>query len=359
MSLEIAQHKLDEYREALDAHIAGYVGKQRRRQRADYGDITAQLVEPFFGLLENGGKRIRGALTMHAYYMFGGEDAQLAVQAGRIIEMLHTYLLIIDDIADRSTIRRGQASAHVQLAALHNTLGLKGDSAQFGESQATNAALAGLHLALGDAGRLPLNDSLKLEALNTIQGAITSTIRGQMLDIYYQASRQATDTDVREVLTLKTAYYSFLQPLEFGGLLAGGDVAQQWLTDFSIHLGLGFQITDDILGTFGNSFESGKSAQDDLRDGKVTLLVSRTLQRATPSQKKLFLGILGNPLLTDQQYETAKQLIEETGALAYAQEVANNEIAEAVTALDAAPEEFRSDVLFLRGLAQYVRQRSK
>ncbi|HEX6258743.1 MAG TPA: polyprenyl synthetase family protein, partial [Candidatus Saccharimonadales bacterium] len=268
MSIEIAQHKLTEYRQKLDDHIAQYVAQEAERTARQYGELGAALTSPFAALLQNGGKRLRGALTMHAYAMFGGTDDQLVVRAARIVEMIHTYLLIVDDIADQSALRRGQPSAYRAIADFHQAQKLHGSSQHYGESQAVNSALAGLHKALADLGTLPIDDTRKLEAMNSLNEAIGMTVQGQVFDLYYQAQQDASESAVRDTLTLKTAYYSFLQPLEFGAILAGADTSEHsWLSNFARHIGLSFQITDDILGTFGTEFDSGKSALDDLREG--------------------------------------------------------------------------------------------
>ncbi|HEX6257968.1 MAG TPA: hypothetical protein VFZ48_00650, partial [Candidatus Saccharimonadales bacterium] len=96
-----------------------------------------------------------------------------------------------------------------------------------------------------------------------------------------------------------------------------------------------------------------------LREGKMTLLVARALRQASPSQKQTLLTLLGNPDLTAGQLEQAKELLEQTGALAYAKQVADREMRQAVEALEQAPSEFHSGILFLRGLAQLVRDRNK
>src|SRR5687767_5538121 len=95
--------KLAEYKKAIDADIAQYAAYLRGSTETQYGQKVLEAeVEVFLDLLARGGKRIRGALVMAGYEMCGGTNRAMITQAARAIEMLHIYILIIDDIQDRS-----------------------------------------------------------------------------------------------------------------------------------------------------------------------------------------------------------------------------------------------------------------
>src|SRR5690242_20034437 len=117
--------RLAAYKQAIDADLAAYgrhVADTTRQQYGEYGTLTA---ETFLDTLQRGGKRIRGALTMVGYEMCGGQDRAMITRAASAIEMIHAYILIIDDIQDRSRLRRGKPTAHTQLAAYHKRRGLR------------------------------------------------------------------------------------------------------------------------------------------------------------------------------------------------------------------------------------------
>jgi geranylgeranyl pyrophosphate synthase len=361
-SAETAQplSKLAEYKGLIDADISAYSERLMRQWTKDYGVYSRDSMHEYVSLLSRGGKRLRGALVMAAYEMHGGSDRQLSVAAARIIEMIHTYVLIIDDIADHSSLRRGGPAVHIALEQYHREHKLHGDSVHFGTGIAMHTALAGAHLALSELGKLPIDDTTKLEAMNNLNDHMVVTINGQFNDIFNEALQDIDEADVRKVLTWKTAYYSFLNPLQFGAILAGANATElDALTDYSINAGLSFQIVDDILGTFGDTSRSGKSAHEDIREGKITILVSRALARATPEQKRFLLAALGNQDLSVDDYNECKVIIEETGALDYARELAKSYAAKAVSALDTAPPSWSGEhVEFLRALATYITTRS-
>ena len=361
MTESTLQHQLAAYKNQLDAGIKRYCDAWLASVQTGYTTYSHDAVEAYCAILSRGGKRMRGALVLSTYQMLGGENQQLALAMARIIEMAHAYLLIIDDVCDRSATRRGGPAAHRQLAEYHRHNQLHGDGEHFGESVAISAALAGLHTALADVGTLSTDDTTKLELLNNLNQNLIITTHGQLNDIFNEATRAVDEAEVLQMLSWKTSYYSFASPLQCGAILAKADVAEQAsLHDYAMHIGLAFQIADDILGTFGDELKSGKSTQDDIKEGKMTLLTSRALARANPVQKQTLLAAVGNAELTEQEWEVARGIIQDTGALDYAQKQAQNHARLAAEALDVAPKHWSRDGRdFLRGLATYVAQRNE
>src|SRR5882757_2224696 len=134
---------LTEYKQQIDAGIAAYCDSLLRTISADFGPYSREAALAFCSLLQRGGKRVRGALVITSYNMFGGTDHQVALTAARGAEMLHVYMLIIDDVCDRSPMRRGDATVHEFLARYHREHHLHGDAAHFGVSTALAVALVG------------------------------------------------------------------------------------------------------------------------------------------------------------------------------------------------------------------------
>jgi len=126
-------------------------------------------------------------------------------------------------------------------------------------------------------------------------------------------------------------------------------------------LGIAFQVKDDLLGIFGESTETGKSNLDDLKEGKITLLIQHCLEHGSSEQKEQIKAILGNRYLDDSDLELVRVILTESGSYDYAQTLAENYINMAKAVIEKelpqnAPEEEKR---FLLGIAEYIFARDK
>jgi len=354
--MAVFERKLKEYKAAIDADIAGYCKQVQKRTLQDFGANSRVAVDAYTAILGRGGKRIRGALTMLGYEMSGGRDRAMILQAARAIEMIHAYILIIDDINDRSLVRRGGSSAHMILADYHRAHNLSDESQHFGESIAMNAALIGSHAAQMLIANLDGDPQLKLNALSVLNRSMVVTAHGQFNDMFNEVSADVSQRDVDRVLEWKTAHYTFLNPLHFGMILAGADChATDAITTYAMRAGRAFQISDDIVGTFGQEFESGKSPLDDIREGKRTLLSVYALEHTTNGNKNFLIQMLGNHKLTQAEFARCKDILVESGALDYAKSAAAKHVEVAVKSLKSQQNMWSPEgVQFLSGLAEYL-----
>jgi geranylgeranyl diphosphate synthase, type I len=352
--------KLAEYKQAIDTDIAAYAKELRAATSRSYGsDILELEVDIFFDLLARGGKRIRGALVMAGYEMCGGKDRPMIVQAARAIEMLHAYILMIDDIQDRSVLRRGKPSAHKMLEALHAKRGFKGDAAHAGISLTLNAAIGGAHAAQVVLAGLDVDPELRLKAIGISNRTMGITAHGQTLDIINELVDTPSQADIERVLEWKTALYTVINPLQVGMVLAGADEETlEAITPYGKSAGKAFQITDDILGIYGDEKELGKTPGDDIREGKGTLLVLYALLHAKTEDAQFLKKCLGKPDLAADDFEWCKQIIKTSGALANASEQASKYLDEALASFDATQGFWNPEgIVFLKGIAQALRHR--
>lgn len=352
--------QLAAYRQAIDADIAAYVSHAAKTTRAQYGKYAADVVDVFFDMLSRGGKRVRGSLVMAGYEMCGGQDRQMIVRAATAVEMLGTYILMIDDIQDRSQLRRGKPSAHKMLADYHRKHKLKDDAAHGGVSLALNAALSGAHAAQMLLAGLQVDAGLRIKAIGIANLAYLVTAHGQTQDIMNELAGQATPADIDNVLEWKTATYTVLNPLCIGMVLAGaGCEDTDAIRDYALHTGKAFQITDDIIGTFGDQQQTGKSTMDDIREGKITILTAHALDNLAPQNADFLRSCLGNSKLTADQFARCQQLIKDSGALGYAQQAASQHIAQALNSLDVHVHRWPAgQVSFLRQFTQSLQART-
>lgn len=326
--------RLASLKKELDEALSLHAQTLKKTTAHDFTPYSAVAVDAYTQILERGGKRIRGALTVVGYEMCGGKDHEMIMQAACAVEMVHAYILILDDIMDKSVMRRGGPSAHTLVANYHEIHGLSGEKLHFGEAIAINAALIGYHYAEALVTGLQASDADKLRALKLLNNALVVTGHGQVNDIFNEVLDTVDARAVDQVLEWKTAHYSFLNPLQFGMALAGAnDETLHAITEYCMHAGRAFQITDDIIGIFGSELEAGKSPMDDIREGKRTLLSVSALERADSGDKNFLIQMLGNEKLTQAEFARCKEIFIATNALEKATQQAAQHVRQAKDAL--------------------------
>ena len=301
----------------IDDDLAAYA--KQWQESADAGSRMA--IEAYCQILLRGGKRLRGVLAMQSYYAHGGTDGTVALGAARALELIQAYLLVLDDIADRSDTRRGGPSAHRLAETMSRAANMHGDMTHYATMQVMNAAQSAAHKAALELLALPVNDTVARASLQSLHQNIEITSIGQMNDIYNEATNETLDESaIERVLTQKSAYYTFINPLELGACLAGQEGLDQTVRDYALHAGCAFQIADDIIGTFGNEMTTGKGANDDIREGKMTLIAQYGLAHTDDARRDTLRATMGNQQATDDECDQVRQILTASGAYSYATE---------------------------------------
>ncbi|MFI6477962.1 polyprenyl synthetase family protein [Nonomuraea sp. NPDC050663] len=292
------------------------------------------------GELLSGGKRLRPAFCYWGWRAAGREQTPEIFTAAASLELLQASALVHDDVMDSSDLRRGKPSAHRRFEALHAESGWYGSAEQFGVG---SAILLG-NLLLIWSGEMWRTSGLPPAALAAAQPVHdhmrTELMCGQYLDLLEQAHGENTFDSALRVALYKSGKYSVEQPLRLGLTLGNGAPAP-WIDELCVgygtRVGIAFQLRDDVLGVFGDPVETGKPAGDDLREGKRTMLVARTLAAAAPSEAATVRELLGDPGLDAAGVTTLRAIIEDTGALQECEDLIADYLEQALTALDGAP----------------------
>ncbi|MET4562408.1 geranylgeranyl diphosphate synthase type II [Lysinibacillus parviboronicapiens] len=229
-------------------------------------DAPADLKESMLYSLQAGGKRIRPLFVLAVLELFA-KDKEHGLTVGAVIEMIHTYSLIHDDLPsmDNDDFRRGKPTNHKV----------------FGEALATLAGDALNTLAFGILARLDLSAEKRIELVNllSVAAGAEGMVGGQVLDMEGE-KRQLNLTELEHVHVNKTgALLRF--SIESGAVLA--DVSEEdraTLKEYAHHIGLAFQIQDDILDIEGTTEELGKTAGKDVASDKSTYPALLTLDGA-------------------------------------------------------------------------------
>lgn len=356
------KHKLSEYKKLIDDDIENYSNGIKYSTLLQYGVNTQIETDVFFNTLSRGGKRIRGALTILGYEMSGGKNTKMIVQVARAIEMIHAYILIIDDIQDRSPMRRGDKSAHKKLSEYHSENELAGNSDHFGMSIAINSALSGMHAAQMILASVDIAEDLRLKIISILNRTMAITVHGQTNDIFNEVSDEVSEEDLNRVLKWKTAYYTLLNPLHVGMVLAGADChVTDAITDYAVNTGIAFQITDDIISVFSEENHTGKNPMDDIKEGKKTILSVYALHHTSSADKNFLIRMLGNTNLKLAEFIRVKDILIASGALKNAQQLADEYIKLALESLHREEKSrwTKEGVEFLIGFAKYIQTRTE
>ncbi len=299
----------------------------------------------------SGGKRLRPAFCAWGWSACSGtrEVPDAIVAAASSLDLLHVSALIHDDVMDASDTRRGLPAAHRQFEADHRSADGRGDAEAFGRACAI--LLGDMLLVWSD--EMLTNSGLTASELGRVapwvQAVRTEVTAGQYLDVLAQSikpyARTRTAAGVAEleelvarVVTNKSASYTIERPLHIGGAIAGATAEQQAVfSRYGRPLGRAFQYRDDLLGVFGDASLTGKDSGEDLREGKLTLLVVRTLAGATDAAARRFAELFGRPDLAGEGLDAARQIIVDSGAQGFVEDAIEREYAAALSALTGAP----------------------
>jgi geranylgeranyl diphosphate synthase type I len=268
-----------------------------------------------------GGKRLR---PLFAYWGWrgardtgpgGGEDDAAVLRAVAALEFVHASALVHDDVMDGAATRRGRPATHVGFASRHATGDLDGDRDLFG----TAAAILVGDLALVWSDELLRCSGISEAALSRAR-AVWDTMRsevtaGQYLDLLRAAGGLPGPEGALKVARYKSAGYTVQRPLQLGAAIAGaGPRTVEACSAIGLPLGEAFQLRDDVLGVFGDPAVTGKSADDDLREGKQTLLVALAEEATDDAGRALLARVLGNQDADSSDFDALRDLFERTGA---------------------------------------------
>ena len=224
-----------------------------------------ELYEPIDYTLRLGGKRIRPTLLLAANALFGGREEE-ARNAALGIETFHNFTLLHDDLMDRSPLRRGQPTVYKKWD--ENTAILSGD---------TMFALAWRYFLRQPTPRLR-------EILNCFNDTAIEVCEGQQYDMNFEHTADVSLEDYMEMIRLKTAVL-LAGALKIGALYADAPATEaERLYTFGIHLGLAFQLQDDLLDGYGDTAVFGKKTGQDIRDNKKTFLPLTALKMCSVQQ---------------------------------------------------------------------------
>jgi octaprenyl-diphosphate synthase len=300
---------------ALDQSLNPHVGLVR--------DVAGHLIF-------SGGKRIRPLLNVLSARLCGYKDPFI-YPFSTIVEFLHTATLLHDDVVDGADLRRGKPVAHTLYGAPVTVL--VGDF----------LLARGLSIAAKTGNP---------EIIRVIADITENMCQGEIQQLVKKGDTSLTEAEYMDVIQRKTGFL-IQGACETGALIAGApSETSKSLARFGYHVGMVFQIADDLLDYTADTRDLGKTVGADLREGKLTLPVIHALQKATPKDRKWIKRLIGHPDFTDVEFARLKDRLNHYGGIDYAVTVAGTHVADAAKILGAFPPSETRDTLGM--IAEYT-----
>ena len=222
-------------------------------EKLDWSREPKGLYEPIGYTLAAGGKRVRPQLALLATKLFGGKEED-ALPAALALEVFHNFTLLHDDVMDKAAVRRGRPTVHVKWN--ENTAILSGDQ-----------MMIEAYKLLSQVPEKKLAKTLRL-----FNKMATEICEGQQYDVDFESRDDVTIPEYMEMIRLKTSVL-LATALRIGAYIAyANDEQQRKIYEYGIHVGLAFQIQDDMLDCYGDEATFGKAIGGDIAENKKTYL---------------------------------------------------------------------------------------
>ena len=253
-------------------------------------------------LLGGGGKRLRPALLLLSARYAGQSNSQGAIRLGAVVELLHSATLIHDDVIDSADTRRGRPSANSRWGN-HRSV-LVGDWLY----------MLSFQMAL---------EERNFRILDILIDLTQKMVEGELIQLEKIGRIDVTEEDALRLATYKTACL-FSGCARLGAVLGGlEDAGEEALAEYGRYAGLAFQLVDDLLDFTASAEQLGKPVLSDLKEGKVTLPLIYAMENGHRDARELVARVLEEKEFDSVRPETIVALVQESGALDRARNLAH------------------------------------
>lgn len=282
-------------KEQIIRYLQGVFDKKRDEEiiKIFKNQDTLTVLEDFI----RKGKFVRGTLFLLTCQFLGQEIDEKKVAIACAIELVHSGLLIQDDIIDNDTLRRGSKTIFSHFEEVGKEIGAK-NPYHYGISTAivvSDIAFFTAFEILSSYNLPALPDILAFYSREIYRVSLAEGIDSE----FGQTEGEPTDEDIYAVYLYKTARYTFSMPFLLASVVSNTDhKIKKQLEKIGELLGIIFQIKDDVIGFFGDEEVIGKPVGSDIRENKKTIVRSLLFKSAHSSEKAFLNSVFGNQSLT-------------------------------------------------------------
>jgi geranylgeranyl diphosphate synthase type II len=275
-------------------------------QQLSLGAATPkEMYAPMSYIIGLGGKRVRPLLTLVGCDLFGA-DPKNAIHAALAVELFHNFSLIHDDILDKAPLRRGNTTVHEKWG--HNIALLSGDG-----------MMVKAFDVLAKANPVYVPALLSLFSKTALE-----VCEGQQLDMNFETLETVSTENYIHMITYKTAVLLGCS-LQMGAICAKASVDdQQHVYEFGKHVGIAFQLLDDVLDVYANDEKFGKQVGGDIISNKKTFMLLEAFELADDKQTKELTHLLSSGTISNtEKVQQVKALYNSLGVKELAIKEAN------------------------------------
>lgn len=328
MNVEEFKHYLDEKSEFIDKEIEKFVQEDEEILNLHDGVVYSLGLDT--PERSTRGKRVRPVLALLTCESLG-EDSSKAIPFAVSAELLHSFLLVHDDIEDEDAVRRNRPSVWKKYGPAHGI-------------NIGDYIFVKTYRAILKSGEVGVENNEVVKLVDLLTKTVDRTGIGQAMDI---GARESNDISVEEYMrtvTEKTGYY-LAYPIIGGAIISGAsDYTLRSLEEFGKYIGPVFQIADDIL-----DLTDGKGREEigcDIKEGKRSLLVALASSECTPEEKERLFEILnkGREYTSDEDVSWVISLFNRYQIVDKAKETAREMLSAAKISIKDVPEELRENL---------------
>lgn len=298
----------EEFCRWFDERFTAFVkGRTARYERFTHKEELLEMIGQVEDLAEKG-KRVRPYLVYLAYHAHTNKGPEEIERALFAVELFHTFCLVHDDIIDEDDLRRGVPTVNSVAQATYKKY-RKGLAKRAGAAQAILVGDLVFSWVFELMAPYFHDEELTREFLFTIDEVVI----GQMIDVDLMAKERVTKEAILEKMRLKTAGYTFVQPLRIGRLLARKREPEENIDALGVALGMGFQMQDDLLDIFSSEQEIGKDLASDIEESQHTLLTQYVADHGSEHDIRELHVLIGKAV-DDDRLHLLRDLFERTGA---------------------------------------------
>ena len=301
------------YKPKIDIEIRNFLNK--KIERVEY-DFLADYYTEIQNYLLAGGKRIRPLLCIATYNTFSEFKDETIVIPSLSVEFLHNASLIHDDILDNDDFRRGEPAFHFRFTEYHKKYTLeKMSHREFGRDLGILGGDSTFFLGLDPLIDNHFSPQLNQQAISYYKSVFHELCEGVLMELDFVHQKETSMENYIKMVSLKTG------ALIEKAMLIGATYAKvspeliPLISDYAINLGILFQITDDIIGTYGDEEITGKPTDGDIREGKKTALLISALEKLESPDKKQLIALIEQKQMTENDVKTVRSLFSKVDAI--------------------------------------------